>query len=85
MPEEKVEDTFTRLQRVIAESTGHDVEEITLDTDFEDDLGLDTETDFPNLIPAIKMEFREITLSNQEILNCATVAELIERIDDELF
>jgi len=61
------------------------VEEITLDTDFQDDLEMDTETDFHTLIPAIKMEFRDITLSNQEILNCATVAELVERIDDELF
>lgn len=81
----KPEETFTRLQRIIADSTGHDVEEITLDTDFEDDLGLDAQTDFPNLIPAIKMEFRDINLSNQEIMNCATVAELVERIDDELF
>lgn len=86
MPNEhKPEDTFTKVQRIIADSTGHDVEEITLDTDFEEDLGLDTETDFPNLVPAIKMEFRDINLSNQEILNCATVAELVERIDDELF
>ncbi len=84
MPEEKVEDTFTRLQRVIAESTGHDVEEITLDTDFDDDLGLD-DTDFPNIIPAIRMEFRDINLSNKEIMYCDTVAELVERIDDELF
>ncbi len=81
----KIDDTFTRVQRVVADSTGHDPEEITLDTDFEDDLGLDADTDFPNLVPAIKMEFREITLSNQDILNCATVAELVERIDDELF
>jgi len=79
------ENTFARLQRVIADSTGHDHEEITLDTDFEVDLGLDPETDFPNLIPAIKMEFQEITLPNQDILACATVAELVERIDDELF
>jgi len=83
--ETKPEDTFARVQRVIADATGHDPEEITLDTDFEDDLGLDTENDFPNLIPAIKMEFREITLPNQAVLNCATVAELVERIDDELF
>jgi acyl carrier protein len=82
---QKPEDTFTRLQRVIAESTGHDIEEITLDTDFEDDLGLDADTDFPNLIPVIKMEFKEISLPNQDILSCATVAELVERIDDELF
>lgn len=85
MPELKQEDTFTRLQRVIADATGHDPEEITIDTDFEDDLGLDVDTDFPSLIPLIKMEFKEVTLSNQDILNCATVAELVERIDDELF
>lgn len=84
-PETKIEDTFTRLQRVIADSTGHEIEEISLDTNFEDDLGLDADTDFPGLVPAIKMEFREVALSNQMILNCATMAELVERIDDELF
>ncbi len=82
---QKTEDTFTRLQRVIAESTGHDLEEITLDTDFDEDLGLDPDTGFPNLIPVIKMEFKEISLPNADILACDTVAELVERIDDEMF
>ena len=79
------EDTFTRLQRVVADSTGHDPEEITLDTDFEEDLGLNVEHDFLSILPAIKMEFKEVTLANRDLLSCSTVAELVEKIDDELF
>ncbi len=79
----KPEDTFLRLQRVIADNTGHDPEEITLDTDFEDDLGLDMDNDFAALVPAIKREFSDVNISSKAIMNSATVAELVELIDDE--
>ncbi len=75
-------DTFTIVQRIIAETTGNDMEDITLDADFEDDLGIDMMHELPAIVMRIQKEI-DVKLSMQAVKDCATVAELVELIDDE--
>jgi acyl carrier protein len=76
-------DTFAVVQRVIAEVTGNEYEDITLDADLEEDLGIDMMSEFPAIVLKIKKEVPEIVIPTSRFIECATVAELVELIDDE--
>ncbi len=74
--------TFTIVQRIIAETTGNDIEDITLDADLEEDLGIDVIVELPAIVMKIQKEI-DVKLSMAAVKECATVAELVELIDDE--
>jgi acyl carrier protein len=81
-------DTFTIVQHSIAEVSGWDPEEITLDSRFdEEDLGLSMSDEFPMMVARIRKKLSDlgetITLPLEDVRNCEVVAELIELIDDE--
>jgi len=75
-------DTFLIVQQIIAETTGNDVEDITLDADLEEDLGMNMLHELPAIVMKIQKQI-DVKLPIQAVRECATVAELVELIDDE--
>ncbi len=75
-------DTFTIVQHIIAETTGNDLEDITLDADLEEDLGINMMDEFPAIVTKIQKQI-EVILPVSSVKECATVAELVELVDDE--
>jgi acyl carrier protein len=75
-------DTFFIVQHIIAETTGIDIEDITLDADLEEDLGINMMSEFPAIITKIQKQI-EVNLPVSAVKECAVVAELVELIDDE--
>ena len=73
--------TFAILQRIIAETTGNDLEDITLDAEPEEDLGI-TMMELSSIVAKLQKEL-DIRLSMKAVKDCATVAEFVELIDDE--
>jgi acyl carrier protein len=76
-------DTFALVQRIIAEVTGNEMDDITLDADLEEDLGINMMTEFPAVITKLKKEVPEVIIPTSAFMDCATVAELVELIDEE--
>jgi acyl carrier protein len=75
-------DTFSIVQHIIAETTGIDLEEITLDADLEEDLGINMMDEFPAIVTKIQKQI-DVILPVNAVKECVTVAELVELVDDE--
>lgn len=69
---------FDKLKKIIAEVLNVDVEEITLDTTFVDDLGADS-LDIFQIIMGIEEEF-DIEIPNEEAESISTVGDALEKI-----
>jgi acyl carrier protein len=76
-------DTLAILQRIITETTGNDLEDITLDADLQEDLGINMISEFPVIISKLQQAIPDVTLPIHMVKDCATVAELVEVIDEE--
>lgn len=74
--------TFQIVQRVISEVTGNNLEDITLDADLENDLGIDMRTEFLAIITRIQRSI-DVVLPISDVKNCLTVAELVELVEEE--
>jgi acyl carrier protein len=75
-------DTFAIVQRIIAETTGNELEDITLDADLEEDLGINMMNEFPMIVTKIQKNI-DVVLPVNSVKECVTVAELVELVDDE--
>ena len=69
---------FEKLQEIIAEVLNVDVEEITMDTTFVDDLGADS-LDIFQIIMGLEEEF-DIEIANEEAEKIVTVGDAVEQI-----
>lgn len=69
---------FEKLKKIIAEVLNVDVEEITMDTTFVDDLGADS-LDIFQIIMGLEEEF-DIEIANEEAEKIVTVADAVEQI-----
>ena len=69
---------FEKLKKIIAEVLNVDVDEITMDTTFVDDLGADS-LDIFQIIMGIEEEF-DIEIANEEAEKIVTVADAVEQI-----
>ena len=69
---------FEKLQEIIAEVLNVDPEEITMDTNFVDDLGADS-LDVFQIIMGIEEEF-DIEISNEDAEKIVTVGDAVEQI-----
>ncbi len=69
---------FEKLQRIIADVMNMDVDEITADTTFVDDLGADS-LDIFQIIMGIEEEF-DIEIPQEEADKIATVGDAAEAI-----
>ncbi len=73
---------FEKLKKIIAEVLNVDMEEITMETTFVDDLGADS-LDIFQIIMGIEEEF-DIEIANEEAERIATVADAVEEIKNAL-
>ena len=69
---------FEKLKKIIAEVLNVDVEEITMDTPFVDDLGADS-LDIFQIIMGLEEEF-DIEIANEEAEKIVTVGDAVEQI-----
>jgi acyl carrier protein len=75
-------DIFERLANIISTKTKVKKEEITLDSDFELDLNLDS-LDIVEIVMAIEDEFN-ITISDDDVLKLKTVKDAVEYIQNKI-
>ena len=73
---------FEKLKKIIAEVLNVDVEEITMDTTFVDDLGADS-LDIFQIIMGLEEEF-DIEIANEAAENIVTVGDAVEQIKTAL-
>lgn len=69
---------FEKLKKIISEVLNVDVEEITMDTTFVDDLGADS-LDIFQIIMGLEEEF-DIEIANEEAEEIVTVGDAVEQI-----
>ncbi|MCI8859082.1 acyl carrier protein [Lachnospiraceae bacterium 66-29] len=73
---------FEKLKKIIAEVLNVDVEEITMDTTFVDDLGADS-LDIFQIIMGLEEEF-DVEIANEEAEKIVTVGDAVEQIKNAL-
>ena len=73
---------FEKLKKIIAEVLNVDVDEITMDTSFVDDLGADS-LDIFQIIMGLEEEF-DIEIANEEAEKIVTVGDAVEQIKDAM-
>jgi acyl carrier protein len=73
---------FEKLATIISTKTKVKKEEITLDSDFELDLNLDS-LDIVEIVMAIEDEFN-ITISDDDVLKLKTVKDAVEYIQNKI-
>ncbi|WP_418485694.1 acyl carrier protein [Eshraghiella crossota] len=73
---------FEKLQQIIAEVLNVELDEITMDTTFVDDLGADS-LDVFQIIMGIEEEF-DIEIPNEAAESIVTVADAVEQIKNAL-
>ena len=67
---------FEKIAEMIAEQLNVDVEKITMETSFKDDLGADS-LDLFELVSALENEY-DIEIETEELVNLTTVKAVIE-------
>ena len=73
---------FEKLKKIIAEVLNVDVEEISMETTFVDDLGADS-LDIFQIIMGIEEEF-DIEIDNEHAEHITTVSDAVEEIKNAL-
>lgn len=72
---------FEKLVAIIADGLGVNEDEITLETNFKDDLGADS-LDLFQMVMALEDEY-EIEIPSEELNNIATVGDIINYLKDK--
>lgn len=73
---------FEKIKEIIAEVLNVDVNEITMETTFVDDLGADS-LDVYQIIMGIESEF-DIEIDNDDAENIVTVGDAVEQIKNAM-
>ncbi len=73
---------FEKIKEIIAEVLNVDVNEITMETTFVDDLGADS-LDVYQIIMGIESEF-DIEIDNDEAENIVTVGDAVDQIKNAM-
>lgn len=73
---------FEKLVEILAEQFSVDVDSITMDTSFEDDLGADS-LDIVELSMGLEEEFGIEEMSEEEIATITTVGSLVRYIQSK--
>jgi acyl carrier protein len=69
---------FEKIQNIISEQLGVDVEEVAMESSFIDDLGADS-LDIVELIMALETEF-DLEIPDEDAEKIATVGDVVEYI-----
>lgn len=73
---------FEKIKEIIAEVLNVDVDEITMETTFVDDLGADS-LDVYQIIMGIESEF-DVEIDNEEAEKIVTVGDAVEQIKNAM-
>ncbi len=73
---------FEKIKKIISEVLNVDVEEITMETTFVDDLGADS-LDIFQIIMGLEEEF-DIEIANEEAEKIVTVGDAVEQIKEAI-
>ena len=71
---------FEKLKDIIAEQLSVEADEVTMDSNIQDDLGADS-LDVVDLLMSIEDEF-EVEVPDEEIENIKTVEDLVKYIEN---
>jgi len=74
---------FEKLKKLIAEQMGVGEGKITMDTHFEDDLGVDS-LDIVELTMAMEEEFNLEEISEEDLAQVVTVGDLVRYLQQHL-
>lgn len=77
------EEIFKTMQKLVAEQFTMDLEEVTAETSFMDDLGADS-VDLVELIMAIEEEFDVDEISEEELEQLKTVGDCVRYLSKQL-
>ncbi len=72
-----------KLKHVIAEQLGVDADSITMETNFEDDVGVDS-LDIVELTMAMEEEFNLEEMSEEDLAQVVTVGDLVRYLQQKL-
>ncbi|MCI9055996.1 MAG: acyl carrier protein [Oscillospiraceae bacterium] len=78
-----MQDIFERMQKIIAEQFAVDAEEITAETNFEDDLGADS-VDLVELVMSMEEEFEIGEVREDELSGLTTVGDCVNYLTKKL-
>ena len=78
-----MQDIFERTQKIIAEQFAVDAEEITAETNFEDDLGADS-VDLVELVMSMEEEFEIGEVREDELSGLTTVGDCVNYLTKKL-
>ena len=78
-----MQDIFERMQKIIAEQFAVDAEEITAETNFEDDLGADS-VDLVELVMSMEEEFEIGDVHEDELSGLTTVGDCVNYLTKKL-
>lgn len=71
-----MQEIFERMQNIISEQFGVDVDSVTESTSFEEDLGADS-VDLVELVMAMEDEFKIGEVGEDELANLSTVGDCV--------
>ncbi len=72
--------TFEKIQEIIATQFDKDIEDITMDTDIQEDFGADS-LDVVDLLMNIEDEF-DIAIPDEDVTEMKTVSDLVKYIEN---
>ena len=78
-----MQDIFERMQKIIAEQFAVDAEEITAETNFEDDLGAYS-VDLVELVMSMEEEFEIGEVHEDELSGLTTVGDCVNYLTKKL-
>ncbi len=78
-----MKDVFERMQEIIAEQFSVEPDEITMDTDFEGDLGADS-VDLVQLVMSMEEEFEIGEVREEELAALSTVGDCVNFLNSKL-
>ena len=78
-----MQDIFELMQKIIAEQFAVDAEEITAETNFEDDLGADS-VDLVELVMSMEEEFEIGEVREDELSGLTTVGDCVNYLTKKL-
>lgn len=73
---------FEKIQGVIAEQLGIDVEEIKMESSFIDDLGADS-LDITEMVMDFETKF-DIEINDEDVTKMKTIKDIVSYIDEHL-
>ena len=78
-----MKDIFERMQKIIADQFGVEMDSVTESTSFEEDLGADS-VDLVELVMAMEEEFQIGEVREEELSSLATVGDCVEFLNKKL-